>query len=837
MRYLFLFNFFINFFFIFCDFCNQSNFKQIISSCDLNTNLRNIIITKNSFCENKGNYNPENLISLYSTLPEYNISCDEKCNLGEIINFNPLINEIECLKCPRNTFNTGENFIISNWNIYILKKFKIKCILLKNNNEVKKYTNCFTISDDNSMIISNDFNHDYSKYNIQLMYFFNVKKPGIFSIKLKYDSMKINNNEINGEFKLYFDYKLISNNENNNKWELINHNFEEGSHQILILYSFNKLNNKEMKLYIKNIQISGLEDLKCHKCINSISNEGSFKCYSCSRNSYYNLTNNKCEECEKDKFSLPDSSSCINKQNCSNYDLNLINIGKCINNKKILKFNINDLCINNNNIILIQEINCNENEDLKFNYFDFTFNFNNYLLIDFFDVVYGFFSNGKEIYSGLYNGITESILIKEFYHIPSFTNIEIDLELNLENDENFIIKINDEEKKYNLISKNLTEKFLFKNDYVKLSFIYIKNSSSIKIKNGVIIKKIHIYDSQNDEEIIECPSYTFKLYNTCYLNDVLFQAKEKLKYNLLPFKNYIKTLCDNYNNLCYQNSFILLNKSNDLFFISLFQQNKINLSKHFNYIEDNDFIEQGFIFALFQDYYSTNSEKNISKIKKNLGQKINKVYLTKNINSNIIIEIEKGDYCINNNNKRYKSYLILKCNKTEFSFPKLIKKLDECTFVFEWKSPSACKNCLIEDLQFIRKGECINNKREIFFKENDYCLIFDIKNINFTIENDDILNSNSDLYKQLFNEEKENIIINESNNTFENFDFEYVNNKSLYESCKKKNEIIKTYFIIIVLLNIVTLIILIYLFYKYKKKANKLKILNEMYHTIENGDF
>ena len=54
---------------------------------------------------------------------------------------------------------------------------------------------------------------------------------------------------------------------------------------------------------------------------------------------------------------------------------------------------------------------------------------------------------------------------------------------------------------------------------------------------------------------------------------------------------------------------------------------------------------------------------------------------------------------------------------------------------------------------------------------------------------------------------------------------------------KKKNEIIKTYFIIIVLLNIVTLIILIYLFYKYKKKANKLKILNEMYHTIENGDF
>ena len=116
---------------------------------------------------------------------------------------------------------SGDNFIINNWNIYILEQFKVKCLLLSGD-EVKKYRNCFTISKENSMIISNYFNQDYSKFNIQLMYFFTVKKPGIFSIKFKYDSMEINNNEINGEFKLYFYYKLISNNNNNNKWEIIN---------------------------------------------------------------------------------------------------------------------------------------------------------------------------------------------------------------------------------------------------------------------------------------------------------------------------------------------------------------------------------------------------------------------------------------------------------------------------------------------------------------------------------------------------------------------------------------------------------------------------------------
>ena len=73
----------------------------------------------------------------------------------------------------------------------------------------------------------------------------------------------------------------------------------------------------------------------------------------------------------------------------------------------------------------------------------------------------------------------------------------------------------------------------------------------------------------------------------------------------------------------------------------------------------------------------------------NIGNYLKKVYLAENKGFNsIILEMEDGDYCLSNKNKRYKSYINLKCNKNDISFPILSKILDdECIYIFEWKNP------------------------------------------------------------------------------------------------------------------------------------------------------
>ena len=96
--------------------CEEKDFKQIFSQCDLETNTRNISIILLSECENKKIEDEENILSIYSTLPVFNISCDEYCNEGEIMRFNPFENKIECEKCPENTYSSGRDFkIVNNW--------------------------------------------------------------------------------------------------------------------------------------------------------------------------------------------------------------------------------------------------------------------------------------------------------------------------------------------------------------------------------------------------------------------------------------------------------------------------------------------------------------------------------------------------------------------------------------------------------------------------------------------------------------------------------------------------------------------------------------------------
>jgi hypothetical protein len=890
MNRLFIFIISLPTIFIFSIPCNINDFKQILSSCDLNTNKRNILITKHSNCEIEKNYEQNNKLSIYSTLPEFKISCDLNCKSGEILNFNPILKEVECIKCPNNTFNTGNNLIINNWNNQILNEFEINCFSINKNEKIKNdYCTSIKINADKSIIMTGDLINDhYNKYYIQIIYFFNTKQPGNFSIKFKYDSIN-ENNEINGELKLYFDYKLMLIEKNNN-WQVIKKDFEKGNHEILISYFFKKVKDKNLRLYISDFEIFGLENLKCNKCINSVSPEGSDKCYFCSQNFFYNLTSHKCEECSKDKFSLPDSSSCINKEKCSNYDIELIEIEKCNNGKRNLKYYINEnYCINNPNLKLNEEVPCllnnksqNELKCEKDKIFisKFNYDFKSILLNDFFNIVEGFYSNGNEIYSGLYNGNIRERLIKYFKTITLTPSIEIDLILNLEEDENFIIKINNEIKSsYKSISKSFNEKIMLPTGNIKLSFIYSKTSSLLKKKNGVIIKKLIIYgsDIENSENILEkcgegyfsskdcnscykiteCSPYTYYEDNKCILNDVLIQKNEKIRINIKPFKDYYNILCNEKNGiLCYENSFFKINYShlnyNDLFFISLFNQSTLNISNEYKYNNNKNYFKNGQIFGLFTQITKINSfsfpEINLPYIKKNLGQNLTKVYLAENKGFNsIILEMENGDYCLSNLNKRYKSYINLKCNKNDISLPILSKILDdECTYIFEWNSPFFCRNCLFKDLKFIFQSNCINNQKEIFFEENDNCLIFNIINDDLygfdKIENEEILDFNSQLYKIIFDNDnsKNKELITEEKNLNKQFDeFDYVINKSINEKCNifNSNSSLKKYIIIIPLIYIITFLILIILYYKYKRKSDTYFRLDQMNNVIDYDEY
>ena len=153
--------------------CREEDFKQIFSSCNPETNLRTISIILMSNCENKKIENENTLLSIYSKLPVFNISCDESCNEGEIMKFNPLENKIDCEKCPENTYSSGGDLkIINHWNKEILKKFNVNCYAISEK-ETKKNENCtnLIISQDKSMVMTGELIGDFMKYYIQIIFF------------------------------------------------------------------------------------------------------------------------------------------------------------------------------------------------------------------------------------------------------------------------------------------------------------------------------------------------------------------------------------------------------------------------------------------------------------------------------------------------------------------------------------------------------------------------------------------------------------------------------------------------------------------------------------------
>ena len=313
--------------------------------------------------------------------------------------------------------------------------------------------------------------------------------------------------------------------------------------------------------------------------------------------------------------------------------------------------------------------------------------------------------------------------------------------------------------------------------------------------------------------------------------------------------NLIGSISYNYENVRNRELWELKEYKNPIFFLSLFEPSFIHLRDYYY----SPYILEGYtghIFALFSPpsnvkfILAENSyEKHQPKIKVIIGKDIEKVHLiskSKNAKykSGLLIEYSQGSYCLFNRNKRFKSYIYLKCSKYQASFPKIIDLYDYvCTYLFEWDTPYACKNCVTKEIEYYEETKCKNCIRNYLFYSNEECSIFNSSkdylvgnNISF---NDKSINFEDDLLQKLFfgnNKKMRGMEINENNNKkiiniknekqIKKFKFDFIENEIYKEECYFFEDFSKRLVIIIlIIIGLYLLVIIFTILYccKYKK--------------------
>ena len=959
---LFLYIFYLNQ--VSSNICTIDDYKIKLYPCDKETQTRNISIYLSSKCSLPNNITKDNPIYPYYTLPTYNVSCID-CSNNEKIVYNPQLNNIICQKCPNNTYSSKDFKIVENWSEEIINQnFIVKCISV-GQNDYKEDKDCtkLTITKNKTFIESGTLLGDRKKYIIQIIILFHSENWGKFILSYKKDTKNYGIYS-NGALKIYYDYDLIKYDYKENQDYIdFSYDFPPGDHQILILYNYDQYDIvSPMKLYIKSLELINIRDspTEC-KMKNDI----------CPLNHYFNKENNTCIKCEDNEFVLYGLTSlykCVPKKECSKYDIEIIDIGKCdpISKTKIIRYDFisSQFCFvendHENKFEKEKKIKC-ENKEINFEEkcipghrfsYDYRLDLSNIKLSEFFDENNGWYSNEEEIYTGIYNIVGEKKELVKLVKINEINSyICFDLELNLQKGEEFNIIINSNNThKFN--SENSQKIKYFLNISLieidnKIELTYIKNSQiEINYKNPVLIKNIRVHgssdlftekklvpcaideislddcskckkcgfnydvDKKNNkcvlsngkvEKMDRCPSYTYENNNKCILNEILHQSEEKIKINLSLLKQYQKYICKELSgNICYENDkFIgpiaqygknnkyiinnllknleennytdikemeLMKFKNPLFFISIFEPSSISLIDYLYFEKENSL--PGHIFALFSPEKKSNflfSENSINdeneennnnsftfskKLKITISYNIEKIFIiSKTLNarykSGLLIEFSEGDKCLNDYSRKYKAYIYLKCAKYQISFPELIDTFDnECTFLFQWDTPYACKNCLTKDIGFYEVTKCKNGIRNYLFSSNEECIIFNgsdptLKGYNISY-NDKTINFEDDLLQKLFFKKdlkrkvssssnmestETNKLINIKNEKqLKKFKFDFIEKEIYQEKCYFYDDFsfrVKLIILVITCIYIIVIILTIIYCCKYKSIKNK----------------
>ena len=895
--------------------CDIDDYEMKLSPCDPQSNTQIVSFILLSDCEYPTSIQPTSPLYPYINLHTYNVSC-KFCSENETIKFDYTNKILNCEKCPKNTYNNGRNLIISKWSFDILQKyFVVNCFSIDKNNQTNKECSTLSISDDKKYIYSgNVFNNEnYYKYIIQIIIPINTNYPGKISLSYKYDSIKSN-----GEIKFLFDYELLESSNNEIiDYKIFSYDFKKGKHELVIFYSYININNENKKLYINKLKISNISDYTQNECfsineencnINSYFDEKNNKCINCKDNEYYLQNfNYKCEikpKCTNYDFSIKEIGRCINNKKKLIFD-NISNNFCISDDNKLIKEKIID-CNSKKS-----KKNTRNSNILELNLTSITLN-------NFFDENYGWYQNEKEIFTGIFNQADSTKkLSKTINMLQKRSKVNFAILLNLKTNEEFLIILNEEIKyKYTNIHSNEYINFTINLEQKenKLNFIYKKHfllKEKIQYYNPVSIKNLKIISliDQNSQQENKCPSYSYMKNGKCILNEILYNSNEKIKINLFPLKNYQNFLCEEIAGyLCYdnnkflgpiteihsdkkiQNSIITKNniinsyinneETDPLFYISLFEPLHPIFHDYMyltNEIDDNT---KGHIFGLFtniqntdnhnlfndyiyglnkNNFFGKNDYFNNSKIIKVIANDIKNIFLIKkSINilyrSGVFIEFSEGDTCIYDHTKKFKSYIYLRCAKSEFSIPTLtFIKNNKCTYIFQWDTPYACKNCLKDDIVHYEATKCKNGIRNYIFESNEECLIFNSSEKNYDGNNMDfnenIIDFNNIFEKNIFPKNLRNLLVDkklpkiievENSKQLKKFKFTFIE-KNIYQMKCRFYEDFSWKIIIIVLvviiLHVIVIICVIVFCCKYrnvKYKYRKIMIEKEYSDSYNN---
>jgi hypothetical protein len=346
--------------------------------------------------------------------------------------------------------------------------------------------------------------------------------------------------------------------------------------------------------------------------------------------------------------------------------------------------------------------------------------------------------------SGVSNGTVQAGYkkhLKMSFELITDGYVELDLSLkHLSDKEEFSFKLNDKEEKFTNISevRDRPLKVSLGPGIYELEFTFINNGSNVTQENVVInkividgttegtitkcfkcpggstkVKSDNLYkcikcpsgytlsNGKCAESNVTCPAFTYKLNNSCNLDDIVHNKEYGLRYNIMDLKENVERHCTNDNELCDGKFFGPIKdvSTNNIYYISFATREKINLSDFF-YTTDKDYIDNGHVFML------KNGVTNSSKVLQNMGRSIESVKLIPYVNDNpyfkkpgILISYTEGELCDAHEGKHYRSYIFIYCTKLPHSDSPKLYKQDDCTFIFEWENYQICPFCLKSNIK------------------------------------------------------------------------------------------------------------------------------------------
>lgn len=367
--------------------CTINDFNKHLSSCDPQTNTRNLTFYFNPLSCRLTNQS----LVFYSKNPSIPIPCDTRCPPGHKLSYNFLLKSIECVPCPRDTFNLGSDLNALYWTSEIIALFSINCNFYDNNTLVeRKKCNNIIISNDKKILMlleNKKENMKADKVEIDMVFSYTAVNDG--SLFFEYNKTAIDDNgniESKGEFEFFFDYiSVVSDKEtiekvNETKYNKVIHSYLKGNHQLALKFAYNFEENKKIFLAVKSLKVINAFDvaLECEKCFNPNPYEASALCRGCSITQ--TLTeDNKCHDCNSNEISI--NNICEAVPPCDNeIDFHIEELQeKCENNVRTIFYTLdkntpifcyekenhlgNGLLSRKNFIKTDLETNCNVNQE------------------------------------------------------------------------------------------------------------------------------------------------------------------------------------------------------------------------------------------------------------------------------------------------------------------------------------------------------------------------------------------------------------------------------------------------------------------------------------------